>query len=161
LPFRKELFDTIISCEVIEHLQSPETFLTECNRLCNNCGTLILTTPNAFTLSKMIAIFLRLFKETRKFTISPLHVHEFNHFELTELLKKHDFYFLKLDFGALNPYYFPFCNNEDLSQKEKSITFIFYKLLNKLFSSHFLLELLFKWDFVIQAKKFPNLKKKT
>ena len=158
LPFRKEFFDAIVSCEVIEHLQSPETFLSECNRISKNGGIIILSTPNSFTLSKFIGRFLGLFKQTRRFSIDPLHVHEFNHFELIKLLRTQNFYFLELDFGVLNPYYFPFCKNENLSQKENSTIFILFKFLNNFFSRHFLLELLFKWDFIIQARKLPVCK---
>ncbi len=43
----KERFDTVLSCDVIEHLLSPYLHLVECYRLLQPGGYLILSTPQA------------------------------------------------------------------------------------------------------------------
>jgi len=50
LSFRDNTFDTIISCETIEHVQSPLKALAEMHRVLKPGGRLILTCPNYFNL---------------------------------------------------------------------------------------------------------------
>lgn len=48
LPFPDETFDTVVLCEVIEHMEvDPMFMLSEVNRVIKQGGKLILTTPNA------------------------------------------------------------------------------------------------------------------
>jgi len=42
----EEKFDTVIATEVIEHLWNADNFLSECHRILNEDGILILSTPN-------------------------------------------------------------------------------------------------------------------
>jgi SAM-dependent methyltransferase len=51
LPFDAASFDVVVSLQVIEHLHSPQEFLTECRRVLRPHGTLILSTPNRLTFS--------------------------------------------------------------------------------------------------------------
>jgi 2-polyprenyl-3-methyl-5-hydroxy-6-metoxy-1,4-benzoquinol methylase len=52
-----EQYDTVIACEVIEHVQCPYNFIREASRLINKDGQLIISTPNTENpISK--AIFL-------------------------------------------------------------------------------------------------------
>lgn len=46
LPFQNDLFDLIVSSEMIEHTPHPEKTLGELCRVLKPAGTLILTTPN-------------------------------------------------------------------------------------------------------------------
>ncbi len=46
--FKSNYFDIIVSAAVIEHLDNPEKFLSECYRLLKKGGLLIITTPNPF-----------------------------------------------------------------------------------------------------------------
>jgi len=46
LPFRDEVFDTIIAGELIEHLPVPRQFLSESYRVLRSGGRLLITTPN-------------------------------------------------------------------------------------------------------------------
>lgn len=43
-----ETFDTIIAGEVIEHLYNPARFLSDCYRILNPAGRLVLSTPNPY-----------------------------------------------------------------------------------------------------------------
>lgn len=47
-------FDTIIAGEILEHVRNPIHFLMNCNKLLKSGGKLILTTPNATSLSYLI-----------------------------------------------------------------------------------------------------------
>ena len=53
LPVKSDSADCIIASEVIEHLQNPFLFLSECKRIIKpEVGTIILTTPNALSLAE-------------------------------------------------------------------------------------------------------------
>jgi SAM-dependent methyltransferase len=51
LPYEDGAFDAVVSLQVIEHLHSPQEFLTECARVLAPGGVLILSTPNRLTFS--------------------------------------------------------------------------------------------------------------
>lgn len=51
LPFEDERFDVVVSMQVIEHLHSPQEFLTECRRVLRPDGVLLISTPNRLTFS--------------------------------------------------------------------------------------------------------------
>ena len=51
LAFPDGSFDAIVSFQVIEHLQSPRGFVTECARVLRPGGLLVLSTPNRLTFS--------------------------------------------------------------------------------------------------------------
>jgi SAM-dependent methyltransferase len=52
MPIKNNYADTIIASEVIEHLRNPFLFLSECKRIIKKDGRIILTTPNALSLSE-------------------------------------------------------------------------------------------------------------
>lgn len=58
-PFPDEQFDTVVCCEVIEHMTvDPMALMAEMNRVCKPGGTLIMTTPNIIgwkNLGRMVA----------------------------------------------------------------------------------------------------------
>ncbi len=54
MPFKDEMFDTVVAGEVIEHLKTPDKFLKEAKRVLKRNGTLIITTPNKKSWSNRI-----------------------------------------------------------------------------------------------------------
>ncbi|WP_240902228.1 class I SAM-dependent methyltransferase [Wenzhouxiangella sp. XN24] len=74
LPFPEASFDLIWCSEVIEHLVSPEAFVSECNRVLKPGGRLVLTTPNSTFWLYPVA---RLFGMTPKDLQHPGHLHFF------------------------------------------------------------------------------------
>ncbi len=49
LPFTDNSFDSVVSFETIEHLQSPQRFVAEVARVLRNDGCAIISTPNRMT----------------------------------------------------------------------------------------------------------------
>lgn len=72
LPCEDNSFDVVVSCEVIEHLETPERMLAEAKRVLKPGGRLVLTTP------------YRLTEEPK----DPNHVHEFYPNELRALMQQ-------------------------------------------------------------------------
>jgi len=77
LPFRSDLFDCVISFQVIEHIQNEKMFLNEIHRVLKNGGNVLITTPN-----RKLRLFP--FQKPR----NPYHIHEYSGKELYRLLRK-------------------------------------------------------------------------
>lgn len=82
LPFASEQFDLIWCSEVIEHLERPESFKTEVDRLLKPGGRLLLTTPNSAFWIYPVA---RLFGRTPADLQNPTHLHFFNQEDIRRL----------------------------------------------------------------------------
>lgn len=59
LPIEDHSCDTIISLEVIEHLENPRAIAREWKRLLNKNGTLIFSTPNNESIRSLLSIVFR------------------------------------------------------------------------------------------------------
>ena len=66
IPFESESFDTVISCETIEHVMNPRLAVSELARVLKRGGRLFLTTPNYFGPFGPYRIYRRLIG--RRFT---------------------------------------------------------------------------------------------
>ncbi len=60
LPFRDEAFDTVVSCETIEHVPDPPRAVRELARVLRPGGRLLLTTPNYVGLMGLYRGYLRI-----------------------------------------------------------------------------------------------------
>ncbi len=85
LPFDDESMDTVISIEVIEHLDAPGYFLNEIYRVLRPGGDLFITTPNAgaITASALGPKWYAL--------ADPSHIHFFTALSLTHALRHKGF----------------------------------------------------------------------
>ncbi len=75
LPFPSGQFHLVTAFEIIEHLEDPEAFLSELQRVLHPAGLLVLSTPN------------RLYYTEERDEVNPFHVREFSFAELEETLK--------------------------------------------------------------------------
>jgi SAM-dependent methyltransferase len=73
VPLRADSFSTIVSFQVIEHLEDPTPYLEAIARLLEPDGTAYITTPNLLTSDG----------------VNPWHVHEYEADELRALLLRH------------------------------------------------------------------------
>jgi len=73
IEFPDETYDSIVSFQVIEHIEDDEQFVSEIARVMKPQGTLVLTTPN----------------KPMSLTRNPWHVREYLHQELQVLLERH------------------------------------------------------------------------
>lgn len=56
-PFADATFDVVVCGELIEHLpRGPELMLHECNRVLREGGLLLMTTPNAVSLARILSL---------------------------------------------------------------------------------------------------------
>jgi SAM-dependent methyltransferase len=75
LPVRGDVFDVVLSLQVIEHVWNHPEFLLECRRTLRPGGRLLVTTPNRLTFSPGSSA-----------PVNPFHTKEFTAAELVELL---------------------------------------------------------------------------
>ena len=73
IPLADASFSTIVSFQVIEHLDDPGPYLDAMSRLARPHGTVLITTPNVLTSDR----------------VNPFHVHEYESRELSRLLEPH------------------------------------------------------------------------
>lgn len=99
LPFKKTLFDVVISAATIEHVSDPAKFCKEVHRVLNKEGIIIVTTPAPFFES--IATKTKYLKEDQ-------HNFTFGKKELTTLFEKNGFKVLKFKRFMISPVGFPF-----------------------------------------------------
>lgn len=102
LPFKNEVFDVVISFDVIEHIQNDVLFLDEIYRVLKHEGLVLLGTPNRNRFSNKIRILLGKKIEyplnlgTSKDTIPCVHIREYELRELQNLFKNGGFSQIKV-----------------------------------------------------------------
>ncbi len=106
-PYSDESFDTIICCELLEHLQrDPMHMMSEIHRVLKPNGTLVLTTPNAVSLRSLRAVLTgihpNLFSKYVMPTLLPetMHVREYTPKELLRLFADSGFSIQYIDTTA-------------------------------------------------------------
>lgn len=88
-------FDVIFAGEIIEHLSNPGLFLERVKKHLSKDGLLIITTPNAFSVYRLLGII-------KRFTNDPLvngeHVCWYSPKVIKQLLVRHNYFIKKLTF---------------------------------------------------------------
>ncbi len=80
-PYSDEYFDTVLCCELLEHLQAdPMHMMTEFHRILRLNGTLVLTTPNAVSIRAARALWLGVHPQLFSKYVIPTLVPEAKHF---------------------------------------------------------------------------------
>ncbi len=79
LPFRDNMFDFIFALEIMEHVESSTSMLTECRRVLKPDGALILSVPNPYC-------WVEIYGNWRKVPESEGHVSSFTPQTISRLL---------------------------------------------------------------------------
>ena len=125
LPFKSNSFDAIFAGEIIEHIISPEFFLSECWNALSPTGCLVLTTPNLCSLKNLILLLLgnQLFGVEAGSERSSGHIRAFSPNALADLIRKSGF---RLDILITDRIPIPFApDNSFFSRMEELIAVIF------------------------------------
>ncbi|MGB9771816.1 MAG: methyltransferase domain-containing protein [Candidatus Kapaibacteriota bacterium] len=80
LPFKDEAFDCVVASEVIEHLESPNSFISELVRIVKQNGKIIITTPYREKIRYTLCV------HCNKPTPWNAHLHSFDEFSLNQIL---------------------------------------------------------------------------
>jgi len=86
LPFKNKSFDLITCLEVIEHIPSPSMVLKEIHQTLKNEGSLVISTPNKYTIGSLLRQ-----KDKEQPPKNPFHMREYSISEFRNLLKKEKF----------------------------------------------------------------------
>jgi SAM-dependent methyltransferase len=87
LPTSVGLFDVIFLGDVIEHVTDPKKLVSDCSRLLNRDGLLVISTPNLDCLwGKMTLLFHQWFKIPPSTLTPPFHLFQFSKNNLDGLL---------------------------------------------------------------------------
>jgi SAM-dependent methyltransferase len=81
-------FEVILAGELVEHLSNPGGFLDSCQRALADDGRLILTTPNAYALSRLLRSLVRLHNDP---PVNEEHTAWYSPRVLATLLARHGF----------------------------------------------------------------------
>lgn len=92
LPYGDNLFDTIICCEVLEHVENPKQVLIEIGRVITPDGFLVVEIDSGNFLFKLVWYW---WTSLRKGVWVDAHVHSFNIQRLNKLFKESGFTLVK------------------------------------------------------------------
>ena len=81
MPFVNDFFDSVFAGELIEHVDNPDRFLNQANRVLKMGGAIIITTPNRKSLVN------RVFHSYE----TPIHISLLDFYSLKKLLEKNGF----------------------------------------------------------------------
>jgi SAM-dependent methyltransferase len=109
----KEHYDTILAGEIIEHLDSPQDFLSGCNEILNPGGTLVISTPNPYYIPIAVLEMLMI----RRFFYATDHVNLYLPRFLVRMLERFNFVNIHVYSGGIDlpvvntnvPFPYPFC----------------------------------------------------
>ena len=97
MPFKDKTFDTIVSGDMLEHIENPSEFFRECYRVLKDDGVLIVSTPNAsyFPLFFLNALFIK------RFYFNDTHISLFHPRIMYKLLRYNKFKLVKVLSGGI------------------------------------------------------------
>ncbi len=88
--FPDDFFDVVLLSQVLEHIENPISVITECRRILKRGGKLIITVPNAYSLSSKI------FGKYWYNVDAPRHLYQLNPQSLRFIMKRAGFTDIKI-----------------------------------------------------------------
>jgi len=88
LPVKTDAFQTVVLCEILEHLGSPEDAIREATRAARE--RVVVTVPNDYSLVRFARLFVG-----RESEIEPEHIVSLNSWNLARMFEKFGFSRLK------------------------------------------------------------------
>ena len=88
--FNNDFFDVVTVSDVLEHVEDPQSFLLEINRIMKKDGLLYIAVPDFDGLYYKIAILIARFNH-RNYFVLPHHIYFFNKDSISRYLKKTNF----------------------------------------------------------------------
>jgi SAM-dependent methyltransferase len=83
-----EPYEVVFAGDVIEHLSNPGLFLSCAHKNLRNGGRVVISTPNTYSLAKLVRVVLR---RTNEPPVNPEHTFYFTPQTLQQLLIRHGF----------------------------------------------------------------------
>ncbi|MEM4267003.1 MAG: methyltransferase domain-containing protein, partial [Candidatus Nanoarchaeia archaeon] len=96
IPFKNEIFDTVICSQVIEHIHRNENIFREFNRVLKKEGMLILGTPDYDKVTWRMIEYL--YKKLLTNAYGDQHITKYTKNELVNMLMKHGFQIISQDY---------------------------------------------------------------
>ena len=102
LPFEDNIFDLVISFDVIEHIENDDQMITEAYRILKKGGKIFFGTPNRERLANVV---LKVIGKQIKYPLSlgndkllgeMIHIREYTKDEIEKILKRHNFRQIKV-----------------------------------------------------------------
>lgn len=98
LPYYDDKFDLVLCSEVIEHVQDTEKFVSSLSKLTATCGTLIISTPQPFSILELVSkiglspLFINVVRKIYKEPVLPTgHIGLIPEKKLITLLNKYGY----------------------------------------------------------------------
>ena len=94
-----EKYEVIFAGDLIEHLSNPGLFIRCCYQNLSDGGELILSTPNTYSLAKLVRVVLR---RTNEPPVNPEHTFYFTPQTLEQLVTRHGFRLKRIYYSDLD-----------------------------------------------------------
>lgn len=96
LPFATETFEFILCMDVIEHIDNPVFFLSECYRILKHKGQIIITTPNATNIIHFMEVYKEYYPDKDRFP----HIHYFDKHSLARVFRRVGFKVIETEYHS-------------------------------------------------------------
>ena len=83
-PFKKESFDVVVACEIVEHIYYTAPFLEKISMILKSGGLFLGSVPNSFRVRNRFK-----FLTGKEFDSDPTHIHMFSYDKLKKLLTQY------------------------------------------------------------------------
>jgi 2-polyprenyl-3-methyl-5-hydroxy-6-metoxy-1,4-benzoquinol methylase len=94
VPYKDGTFDTVLACDVVEHLNNPQAIIDEVKRVLKPNGVLIISVPNPYNINEVLTNIMGWYKKEKYRDRS--HKQSFNPNNMLNLLEAPGFKITKI-----------------------------------------------------------------